>query len=218
VKGSKLGIFMKRHWETPLILIVSLVLLIGLSSVFTTPQAVLAQIPTVDIPTVTGTPSGPIVTVKQDAGENQINVRAGPGTYYDKVGVLLLGQTAPAKGKSSGGDWILIEYIGAPNNAAWVHAPLVSIPPGTTLPVVEPPPTPTPQVTNTIDPTLAAQFIITVAPTRLPTFTAPPPLAIPTFQAVSASQQRGGIPMGLVIISLAAVGLFIGLFSLAQRR
>lgn len=178
---------------------------------------VYAQIPTVSIPTVTGTASGPMVTVRPDSGEAQINVRSGPGTSYDKVGVLLVGQTVPAKGRSSGGDWIMVEYVGAPGNIAWVHAPLVSLSSGN-LPVVEPPPTPTPLVTNTIDPTLAAQFIVTVEPSRLPTFTEPPPIVYPTFPAAQAAPQRAGIPMGLVIIVLASVGLFVGLFTLAQGK
>jgi len=45
------------------------------------------QIPTVSIPTVTGTPAGAIaiVTMEQD----QINVRSGPGIDYPTVGVLI---------------------------------------------------------------------------------------------------------------------------------
>ena len=175
----------------------------------------LAQAPTVDIPTVTSSPSGPVATVKEDAGGNQINVRSGPGTFYDKVGVLLANQQVPAKGRSAGGDWILIDYPGVPGGAAWVYAPLVNLTPGT-LPVVAPPPTPTPLATSTIDPTLAAQFVITLEPTRLPTFTEPPPLAIPTFVTGSLAGTPGGVPMGLIIIGLASLGILIGIFTLAQ--
>ncbi len=175
----------------------------------------LAQAPTVDIPTVTSSPSGPVATVKEDADQAQINVRSGPGTFYDKVGVLLANQQVPAKGRSAGGDWILIDYPGAPGGAAWVYAPLVNLTPGT-LPVVAPPPTPTPLATATIDPTLAAQFVITMEPTRLPTFTEPPPLAIPTFPAGSSAGTPGGVPMGLIIIGLASLGILIGIFTLAQ--
>jgi len=175
----------------------------------------LAQAPTVDIPTVTSSPSGPIATVKEDAGQNQINVRSGPATYYDKVGVLLANQQVPAKGRSAGGDWILIDYPGAPGGTAWVYAPLINLTPGS-LPVVAPPPTPTPLATATIDPTLAAQFVITMEPTRLPTFTEPPPLVIPTFLASSSTGTSGGVPMGLIIIGLASLGILIGIFTLAQ--
>jgi hypothetical protein len=82
--------------------------------------------------------------------------------------------------------------------------------------VVEPPPTPTPLYTPTIDPTLAAQFIVTNAPTRLPTYTPPPPLAIPTFQSAPAGV-ASKLPMGLLIIITIAMGVFLGLVSLFQR-
>ncbi|NMB88793.1 MAG: SH3 domain-containing protein [Chloroflexi bacterium] len=158
-----------------------------------------------------------MITVRSDADQTQINVRSGPGTYYDKVGVLLVGQQAPAKGKSVGGDWILIEYAGVVGSQAWVYAPLVDVQTGN-LPVVEPPPTPTPLVTPTINPTLAAQFVITAAPSRLPTYTAPPPLAIPTFSQMSSQSLAAGVPAGMIIIGLFAVGLVLGLFSIAQSR
>lgn len=177
----------------------------------------LYQIPTGSIPTVTGTPSGPIVTVRMDLQNPSLNLRAGPKTTYDQVGVLHVGDKAVAKGRSPGGDWILIEYAGAPGGVAWVFGPYVNVSAGT-LPVINPPPTPTAQYTVTIDPTLAAQFIVTQAPTRLASFTPPPPLVIPTFVDVSASQVRGGVPMGLVIIGLGAIGLFLGIFSLTQGR
>jgi hypothetical protein len=175
------------------------------------------QIPTGEMATVTGTPTGPIVTVRLDLEYPSVNLRAGPKTTYDQVGILLLGQKAVAKGRSPGGDWLLIEYAGAPGGTAWVYAPYVNITAGS-LPVVSPPATPTPQYTVTIDPTLAAEFVITFAPTGLPTFTPPAPLVIPTFVDESVSQGRFGVPMGLVIIGLGAIGLFLGLFSLTQGR
>ncbi len=176
----------------------------------------LKQIPTGTIPTVTGTPGGVVITVMLD--QDQINVRSGPGTSYEKVGVLIAGQQAPAKGRSVGGEWLMIEYQGIPGGLGWVYAPLVNITPGN-LPIVEPPPTPTPQFTTTIDPTLAAQFIVTAAPTRLPTYTPAAPITIPTFQDESRSQFiPAGIPVGLVILALGSVGIFIGLFTIAQGR
>jgi Bacterial SH3 domain len=177
----------------------------------------LNQIPTGSMATVTGTPTGPIVTVRLDLEYPSVNLRAGPKTTYDQVGILLLGQKAVAKGRSPGGDWLLIEYAGAPGGTAWVYAPYVNITPGD-LPVVSPPATPTPQYTVTIDPTLAAQFVITFAPTGLPTFTPPAPMVIPTYVDTGSSQARFGVPMGLVIIALGAIGLFLGLFSLTQGR
>jgi hypothetical protein len=175
----------------------------------------LAQQPTGEIPTVTSTPFGPMITVRSDQ-EEFINVRSGPGIFFPKVGVLLKGQSAPAKGRSAGGDWIYIEYPGIAGGMAWVYSPFVNLTPGG-LPIIEPPPTPTPLFTSTIDPTLAAQFIVTSIPTRLPTFTPPQPLVIPTF-ADPASGRLAGIPSGFIISSLIAIGVFLGLFSLAQGR
>ncbi len=195
------------------------VLIIGLLGIFQANPVIaqgLRQIPTGVIPTVTSTPSGVIVTVRLD--QDQINVRSGPGTSYEKVGVLIAGQQAPAKGRSVAGEWLLIEYPGIPGGLGWVYAPLVGITPGN-LPIIEPPPTPTPLYTTTIDPTLAAQFIVTAAPTRLPTYTEAAPITIPTFEDRSRAQFiPGGIPLGLIILSLASVGVFIGLFTIAQGR
>lgn len=205
-----------RQLASLLLLIV--VVLMALSLTGPAQAEEMAQIPTVDIATVTSTPSGPVVRVRADAADgNQINVRNGPGTEYDKVGILLVGQTAVAKGRSTGGSWILIDYPGIPGGEAWVYSNLVDVAPGT-LPVIEPPATPTPQVTATIDPTLAARYVVTSAATRLPTYTPPPPLVIPTFAQVAPHAGPVGVPVGLVIVGLAAVGIFLGLFSIAQGR
>lgn len=172
-----------------------------------------AQIPTGAIPTVTGTPVGAIAVIL-DNEQGFINVRAGPSTVaYEIIGVLITAQQVPALGRSPGGDWIQVAYPGAPGGVAWVYSDLVEV--RGTLPVIEPPPTPTPLVTATIDPTLAAQFLVEAPPTRQPTFTAPPPLVMPTF-AISPAELAAPVtgwarlPMGLIIIGLGMVGL-IGL-------
>jgi len=179
--------------------------------------SVYAQIPTVDIPTVTGTPSGAMAVVRPGE-QDQINVRSGPSTMgYDIVGVLVVSQSVPALGRSVGGDWVQIAYPGVPGGVAWVYAPLVEL--TGPVPIVEPPPTPTPRTTPTIDPTLAAQFLIDVQPTRLPTFTEPAPVAQPTFIAVAGSTVAPGrVPMGMVISVLLVVGGFGVLISLLRGR
>jgi uncharacterized protein YraI len=168
-------------------------------------------------PTVTSTSVATWVIVRSDQDTPQINVRSGPGTEYDGIGVLLKDQRVPALGRTSGGDWILVEYLGVAGNQGWVYAPLVIIE-GVSLPIVIPPATPTPLVTATIDPTLAAQFIITSVATRLPTFTAPPELVIPTFEDNSPTTSVGSIPMGLIIVGLAVLGGILGLITLTQNR
>ena len=127
-------------------------------------------------------------------------------SIYPIVGTLLTGSTAPALGRSQGGDWIQIEYAGAPNNKGWVYSPLVEVSPGI-LKVVEPPPTPIPPATSTIDPTLAAQFNIVPTNTRLPTFTPPPSLTVPVSIPTSPDARlRNSVPLATVIIALAISG------------
>ena len=178
---------------------------------------VLAQQPTVAIPTVTGTPPGPRVTVNSD--QEQINVRSGPsaGGEYPIVGVLEQGETVPALGRSPGGDWIEIIYPTVNGGVAWVYAYLVTVS-GGELPIVEPPPTPTPQVTPTIDPTLAAQLIIEVGPTRMPTYTQAPPVQMPTYTQAPSVSIAGGLPMGFIIIGLGVLGIFGLLISVIRGR
>ena len=176
----------------------------------------LNQQPTIAIPTVTGTPKGVTATVLLNQ-EDSVNVRSGPGVFFDKVGVILPGQEVAVLGRSTGGDWVMIDYPGGPNNIGWIYAPVVQISPGE-LPIIEPPSTPTPLLTQTINPTLAAQFISTPNPTRLPTFTPSDPLVIPTYQDISKTSILGGIPMGLVIMAIGGIGGLLAVFSVIKSR
>jgi uncharacterized protein YraI len=179
-------------------------------------SAVIAQQPTGSVPTVTGTVSGPVVTVYADLA--QVDVYAGPSTYlYPAVGVLLAGQSVPALGRGSEPDWIQVLYPGVPGSKAWVYAPYVRISPGARLQVVEAPPTPTPFSTPTIDPTLAAAFIAPETPTRLPTFTPPAEFIVPTF-VEEAAGETNRIPIGLVIFSLGFMGAMGVLVSFLRGR
>jgi uncharacterized protein YraI len=164
--------------------------------------------------TVTGTPQGPVVIVP-----DEVNVRVGPGVEYELVGVLIAGSQAPALGRSPGGDWIQIVYPGVPGNVAWVYAAFVTIQPeGAYLAPVEPPPTSTPRVTPTIDPTLAAQFVnLGVGPTRLPTYTPPPPYVPPTL-VPNPEPSAGGFPPILATLGLLVVGVFGGVISVLRGR
>ena len=136
------------------------------------------------------TPTGITVTVTYT---DPINVRSGPSTQlYPIIGQLNPGDVVPALGISPGREWIQITYSGG---TGWVYASFVSIA-GGELRILEPPPTPTPLATSTIDPTLAAQFAIQPTQTRMPTFTPPPPLEVPEFTDNTHS-------------SLGATGFFI---------
>jgi hypothetical protein len=174
------------------------------------------QPPTVSIPTVTGTPTGPVIIAVE-----QVNVRSGPGVDYDRVGVLLPNQQVPALGRSPGGDWIQIGYPGVPGNVAWVYAFNVTLVTGPgALTVVEPPPTPTVRATATIDPTLAAQFpnLGQLPPTRLPTYTPAPPVVWPTFAANGDGSSGRGFPPILAMLGLLLLGGFGTLFTFLRSR
>src|SRR5262245_16254575 len=121
--------------------------------------AVLAQQPTGSVPTVTGTPAGPVVTVYQN--NSVLRVFAGPSTFdYPPIGILLANETAPAIGRAKDRpDWIQIIYEGVPGATGWIYGPYVKLSAGAGLPLVDIPATPTPFSTPTIDPTLAAAFI-----------------------------------------------------------
>src|SRR5690606_36542837 len=130
-------------------------------------HSVWAQFPTLSIPTVTSSPRGLYVQAIGDP-ENPLNVRSFPNSTSTRVGVFLVGQEAKAYGYY--GDYVMIDYAGAPDNRGWIVLNRVEVF-GGSLPMLQPPPTETPSITKTIDPTLAAQFIITAIPSRLPTFT-----------------------------------------------
>lgn len=177
--------------------------------------SVYAQQPTGSVPTVTGTPPGSMATVYLDL--EQITVYAGPSSYfYPAVGVLLAGEQVPALGRSKDEQWIQIYYAGVPGSVAWVYAPYVSLVRGSSLPALDAPPTPTLVSTPTIDPTLAAAFISQSTPTRLPTFTQPAPLAIPTFVDQTVHPSR--VPMGLMILGLSFIGSLGALISYLRGR
>lgn len=206
-------VFRKYRW---LLLSIYATLLILVAFVFTTPKRVIAQQPTGSIPTVTGTPKGITATIKIGITEDRVNVRSGPNVLYPEIGVIVLGVEVPVIGKSIGGDWLVIEYPGVSGGIGWIWANYMDVSPGE-LKVIESPPSPVPITTITIDPTMAAQFITTPEATRLPTFTAPPPLSIPTFEA-STGQELGGVPIGLIIVVLLVLGALMGLFSYFQSR
>lgn len=178
---------------------------------FLAPQVprALAQQPTGSVPTVTGTPPGPFVRV--DPSLSTIRVYAGPSSLgeYPAIGVLLGGEIVPALGRARDRlEWIMIRYPGVPGSVGWVFSQYVSLSPGAELDLVDIPPTPTPQSTPTIDPTLVAAFIGQPTSTRLPTFTLPAPVDLPQFTDAPAATQTPGVPAGLLILSLALFGFF----------
>jgi hypothetical protein len=169
----------------------------------TPPENAYAQQPTGNVPTVTGTPSGPYVTVYSD--QTFIDVYTGPSNYdYEKIGIMAAGTSAPALGFSQDSNWIEIVYIGVPSGVGWIYAPFVRITVGI-LPKLSAPPTAAPQTTPTLNPTFVAAYGLQVVPTRLPTYTPPVPLKLPTFAPNTGGASK--VPYGLVILVLALIGI-----------
>jgi len=187
---------------------------IYLAGTISVKAGVLLQQPTVAVPTVTGTPEGPSIRVNAD--QTMIYVHSGPGQNYPIVGILVAGQKAPALAMSPDESWIKITYLGTPGNTGWIFSRFVSL--SEPLQTTGVPPTPTQRVTPTLDPTIAAQYLVGLPPTQLPTFTAPPPIMIPTYPAEEQTFSTTRFPLGFLIIGLAVVGVFGVFLSLLRTR
>ncbi len=158
--------------------------------------------------------STPVATVTYS---EPINVRGGPSTvYYPIVGRVSPGDVLPALGVSPGREWVQVAFPSAPGGVGWVYAAYVTIS-GGELRVVEPPPTQTPIATATINPTFAAAFIFQPTPSRVPTFTPPPPLEVPQFTEGVLPQPNGLAP-GAVVLGLIFIAAVIFLISLMLSR
>jgi hypothetical protein len=149
-------------------------------------------------------------------GEPAINVRVGPSTiiYPVPCGSLAYGASAAALGTTPAHEWVQIEHPTCPGGVGWVYAANVTV--TGALREVEPPFTPTPLATATFDPTLVAAFQAEPTVTRLPTFTPPAPLSVPTFAALPPP--RRGVPAGAAILAVALVGGLVLAVSFLGRR
>jgi uncharacterized protein YraI len=168
------------------------------------------------------TPTPPPLRVEAYQDVN-VNVRAGPGTQYDLVGVLVPGQVAEILGQASLGreTWYRIVYLGGPDNAGWVHGGLVRVVGNASLiPFLTPPPTPTlPPTPASVDGVVAEQSVTPeLEATRPPTFTPPPAVVRPTLLPVQGVRDGSRLPPALLIISLFVLGSFGTFVSLLRRR
>jgi hypothetical protein len=146
--------------------------------------------------------------------QNLIAVYAGPSSYnYDQIGILAAGERAPAIGYSQDGNWIEIVYLGVTGGKGWVYGPFVAIS-TSSLPKVEAPPTAAPKTTPTLNPTFVSAFGVELEPTRLPTFTPPAPLELPSYTQATSSAAK--VPLGLIILVLALVGILGAIISFVR--
>lgn len=74
-----------------------------------------AEIPLVESTSGTGSAASGLVIQK-------INVRKGPGTEYESLGVLNSNDVVFITGKDAGGAWLQVEFASAPDGKGWVTA------------------------------------------------------------------------------------------------
>ncbi|NOX61449.1 MAG: PKD domain-containing protein [Chloroflexi bacterium] len=71
-------------------------------------------------------------------------IHNGPGKEYPQIAVLFKGASATAVGVSTNKEWWAITFPGAVDDVGWVEAALVTAENADGLPIVSPPPVPTP--------------------------------------------------------------------------
>jgi len=94
--------------------------------------------PTEAPPAESPVPSGASVTV-----DVNLNVRTGPGTNYDRIGVVPEGDTVAIIGRVANSAWWQIPYADGPDAKGWISAGYGTATNTEGVPVVEAPPAPT---------------------------------------------------------------------------
>jgi hypothetical protein len=91
-------------------------------------------------PSLTFIPPAPLVSVTM-----QTNCRSGPGSDYEVLGMLNVGESAEVVGRSQYADYWVIKLPAAPEPACWLWGQYAALRGDAgSLPVIPPPPTPTP--------------------------------------------------------------------------
>ena len=179
------------------------------------PRAVVAAPAPQQAPSATPPP------VRVEAIEPQgTNVRAGPGTDYDLLGTMVAGQVGEILGRSNDSAWLKITYVGPHGNEGWVFRQIVrvfgDVP---TLPIAEPPPTPTLPPTSTSElPLQPGQATPTPRGEPPPTITPPAPEIRPTLLPAQGVRDSVAFPPAVLIIVLSVLGTFGGLLSVVRSR
>ena len=125
-----------------------------------------------------------IVIPLVNAGENNVNIRGGPGTNYDIVGTLPAGQSLQIVGRNNDSSWWqVVTSSGLGWVAAWVTT---ASDVDDSIPVVETPPPPEPTFTSTPTATFTSTPTSTPTPTSIPTLV-PQPSETPTSTPTATS-------------------------------
>lgn len=128
-----------------------------------------------------------------------LNVRSGPGTSFNSLGMLKAGDLVKALGKDEFGAWIQIEYAGGPQGVGWVNAAFLRLENADRLPILSAsgmvigtgtPPAATPTATPTLIPAGLDQDSA-AAPLWEADFSVFPPQQIALEDEVSSPQGDG---------------------------
>jgi len=92
----------------------------------------------------TPAPGAPTVIVTAPDG---VNIRTGPGTEYEVIGILPQNTQAPIIGRSADGQWWVVDIKATPNGQGWVSARYVTAENADNAPVILPPGAPAPTAT-----------------------------------------------------------------------
>lgn len=96
-----------------------------------------------------GDPTGVVIA------PDGVNVRTGPGTAYQIIGMVPFGTSGKLVGKSSDGAWWAALAPNAPNGVGWVSAPFVTATDAGDVPVLPAPALPTATAVPTPEPEIA---------------------------------------------------------------
>jgi hypothetical protein len=136
----------------------------------------LTSVPASPVPTATFTPGLPtpiptqtatavptltvVLLPAQISVSVPTNCRSGPGKVYDRVGALLVGETVPILGREATGMYWYIPNPDAAGEFCWVWGEYATLSGNTAiLPVLTPPPTPSPTFTATPSPAFDASYV-----------------------------------------------------------
>jgi hypothetical protein len=112
-------------------------------------------------PTFTITPAFPMVGVTVET-----NCRSGPGTAYEALGIVFVGDTAQVVGRNSTSEYWIIKLPSNHATTCWLWGKYATVVGNTSgLPVSTPPPTPSPAPSPTTAVSFAADFTsVTLCP------------------------------------------------------
>jgi len=96
-----------------------------------------------------GDPTGVVIA------PDGVNVRTGPGTAYQVIGIVSFGTSGEIIGKSADGAWWAALVPNAPNRTGWVSASFVEATDVDDVPVLPAPPLPTATAVPTPEPEIA---------------------------------------------------------------